>query len=299
MKKYAELKGDGGSRIVEQITSQKKEINRRLAQVKNILAIGSGKGGVGKSTLVMRIACALVDKGLKVAIIDADINGPCQARLGGIQHAHLFPGSHGMLLPKTSNGIGIFSFANLFSEEHAVEFNSVVRGDSQTWRATREFSALAEVLSCTDWGVLDYLLIDLPPGAERTLQYMEFFGPRTQLVLVTIPSALARGVVSRSIDALRRTPNKILGYVENMAGYYCKDCDEIKALFPDSDDIEIKIPCLGKVPFDPELAKLCDMGLLSTAQQSPNIANPVALIAESILQNYQNKEEIKDEISVC
>ena len=121
-----------------------------------------------------------------------------------------------------------------------------------------------------DWGKLDYLLVDLPPGGERIVQYAELLGPSALFVLVTIPSDLARGVVARSIDALAKTPNPILGYVENMDGYYCSDCEQTKPLFPTQNQLKLDLPCLGSVPFDPELAAFCDRGgVLSDLIDSP------------------------------
>ncbi|TMA30796.1 MAG: Mrp/NBP35 family ATP-binding protein, partial [Deltaproteobacteria bacterium] len=125
---------------------------------------------------------------------------------------------------------------------------------------TKEFTVLRELLACMDWGKLDYLLVDLPPGAERIVQYAELLGPTALFVLVAIPSDMARGVVARSIDALAKTPNRILGYVENMDGYYCSDCERVKPLFPAQPQVKLDLPCLGSVPFDPELAALCDRG---------------------------------------
>ena len=100
----------------------------------------------------------------------------------------------------------------------------------------------------------DFLFVDLPPGAERTFQYAEFLGPEAAFVLVTLPTDLARGVVARSVAALSKTPNRLLGYIENMQGYYCADCRQVRPLFPDTGSVELGLPCLGSVPFDPGLA---------------------------------------------
>ena len=120
---------------------------------------------------------------------------------------------------------------SLIPESEALEFESAAHGESHTWRATREFALLGEILGSFEWGALDLLLFDLPPGAERTVQYADFLGPRTSFLLVTIPSEVARGVVARSVAALSKGPNRLLGYVENMSGYYCRDCNAIKPLF--------------------------------------------------------------------
>ena len=195
------------------------------------MAVGSGKGGVGKSTLTLHLAGALRARGLRIAILDADFNGPSQARMAGVQGALFVPGSHKVALPRTRNGIAVFSMGSLIPESEALEFESAAHGESHTWRATREFALLGEILGSFEWGALDLLMFDLPPGAERTVQYADFLGPRTSFLLVTIPSEVARGVVARSVAALSKGPNRLLGYVENMSGYYCRDCNAIKPLF--------------------------------------------------------------------
>jgi ATP-binding protein involved in chromosome partitioning len=269
MKSYYDIVGDGGSRIVEQVGAMQAAIGEKLAGVKHRLAIGSGKGGVGKSTLTRQLATALRQRGNSCAILDADINGPSQARLSGLRGVPLLPGADGVALPRDANGVGVVSLGSLVPEGEAVSFDAVSDGDSYTWRATREFTAVAELLASIDWGQLDYLLFDLPPGAERTFQFAEFLGSTTSFLLVTVPSDLARGVVSRSVAALRDTPNRVLGFVENMDGYWCDACHDVRPLFPKSDRIDLGIPKLGSVPFDPELAAACDRGELAVGNDRP------------------------------
>ena len=261
MKGYHDIVGDGGSRIIEQVVEQRARITDGLAGVRHLVAVGSGKGGVGKSTLTLQLAAALRARGLRIAILDADFNGPTQARMAGVQNAVLVPGSHKVALPRTSNGIAVFSMGSLIPESASLEFDSAAQGDSHTWRATKEFALLGQILGAVEWGTLDLLLFDLPPGAERTVQFADFLGPRTSFLLVTIPSEVARGVVARSVAALSKGPNRLLGYVENMSGYYCRDCNEIKPLFDSPEHSGLDIPCLGSVPFDPELARRCDQGM--------------------------------------
>src|SRR5688572_19683092 len=207
--------------------------------------------------------------------------------MAGVQGALFVPGSHKVALPRTRNGIGVFSLGSLIPESEALEFESAARGESHTWRATREFALLGEILGSFEWGSLDLLLFDLPPGAERTVQYADFLGPQTSFVLVTIPSEVSRGVVARSVAALSKGPNRVLGFVENMSGYYCRDCNAIKPLFDSpgqppprlqrpaeasakAGSSPLEIPCLGTVPFDPELARQCDRGIpLAELPESP------------------------------
>ena len=283
MKGYHDIVGDGGSGVIEQVLEQRARISDGLAGVRHLVAVGSGKGGVGKSTLTLHLAMALRALGLRIAILDADFNGPSQARMAGVEGALFVPGSQKVSLPRTKNGVGVFSMGSLLPESMALDFESTAHGDSHTWRATREFALLGEILGSFEWGTLDLLLFDLPPGAERTVQYADFLGPRTSFVLVTIPSEVSRGVVARSVAALskgpNRVPNRLLGYVENMSGYYCRDCNAIKPLFPSSgtssdpascDEAGLEIPCLGTVPFDPELARHCDLGIpLDSLSDSP------------------------------
>jgi ATP-binding protein involved in chromosome partitioning len=284
VKGYHDIVGDGGSRILEQVAEQRARITDGLAGVRHLVAVGSGKGGVGKSTLTLQLASVLRAQGLRIAILDADFNGPSQARMAGVQGAVFVPGRHKAVLPRSKNGIAVFSMGSVIPETQALEFESAARRESQTWRATREFALLGEILGSFEWGELDVLLFDLPPGAERTVQYADFLPPRTSFLLVTIPSEVSRGVVARSVAALSKGSHRVLGYVENMSGYYCHDCNEIKPLFV-SDSANLGIPCLGTVPFDPELARQCDLGIPGAGGDESAVAVAVERIAQRILDS--------------
>ena len=298
MKGYHDIVGDGGSRILEQVVEQRARITDGLAGVRQLVAVGSGKGGVGKSTLTLQLANVLRGRGLRVAILDADFNGPSQARMAGVQGAVFVPGNRKVSLPRTGSGIGVFSMGSVIPESEALDFESAARGESHTWRATREFTLLTEILGAFEWGDLDFLLFDLPPGAERTVQYADFLPPRTSFLLVTIPSEVARGVVARSVAALSTRSNRVLGYVENMSGYFCRDCNAIKPLFPSTrpqDGLaqdrssDLGIPCLGTVPFDPELALLCDRGIPLTEHPETPIGRALDDVAQQLLNNLESE----------
>jgi ATP-binding protein involved in chromosome partitioning len=333
VKSYHDIVGDGGSRILEQVAEQRTRIADGLAGVRHLVAVGSGKGGVGKSTLTLHLAGALRARGLRIAILDADFNGPSQARMAGVQGTPFVPppspkgfgaarGSHKVALPRTRNGIGVFSMGSLIPESESLEFESAANGESHTWRATREFALLGEILGSFEWGALDLLMFDLPPGAERTVQYADFLGPRASFLLVTIPSEVARGVVARSVAALSKGRNRLLGYVENMSGYYCRDCNEIKPLFdlvrgasprrtplrahsrgphdprsvragralgaPEPSDLGI--PCLGTIPFDPELARRCDRGIPFTELPDTPVGRALEHVARQLLDSLESTE---------
>ena len=304
MKGYYDIVGDGGSRVLEQVAEQRARIAEGLAGVRHLVAIGSGKGGVGKSTLTLQLADALRARGLRIAILDADFNGPSQARMAGVQDAVFVPppsptgsgaarGASKVSLPRTTSGIGVFSMGSLIPESEALDFESAARGESHTWRATREFALLGEILGSFDWGNLDLLLFDLPPGAERTVQYADYLGSKTSFVLVTIPSEVSRGVVARSVAALAKGSHRVLGYVENMSGYYCRDCHGIKPLFASSRSSALDIPCLGTVPFDPELARHCDLGTPVAGLLDTPVGEALDRIAERLLNALESPKETR------
>jgi len=291
VKTYHDIVGDGGSRVLEQVVEQRARITDGLSGVRHLVAIGSGKGGVGKSTLTFHLASALRARGLRIAILDADFNGPSQARIAGVQEAVFVPGIEKVTLPRTTNGIGVFSIGSLIPESQALGFESTTQGESHTWRATREFALLGEILASFEWGSLDLLMFDLPPGAERTVQYADYLDPRTAFLLVTIPSEVSRGVVARSVAALSRGPNRVLGYVENMSGYYCRDCNAVKPLFAPPEPSKLEIPCLGTVPFDPELARNCDLGISVAEMPETPVGRALDHVAQQLLDTLESPPE--------
>jgi ATP-binding protein involved in chromosome partitioning len=287
MKTYHDIVGDGGSRILDQVAQGRARIAEGLAGVRHLVAVGSGKGGVGKSTLTLHLAGALRARGWRIAILDADFNGPSQARMAGIVGVPFVPGASKAALPRTANGIGVFSMGSVIPESEPLDFESAAPGESHTWRATREFALLAEILQSFEWGALDALMIDLPPGTERTVQYAEFLGPRTSLVLVTIPSDVARGVVARSVTALAHGTHRIIGYIENMSGYFCRDCNAVKPLFAAGGSADLGIGCLGTVPFDPELARHCDLGMPFDQVRGTVVGQALDGIAQRLVESLK------------
>ena len=285
---YYDIVGDGGSDVLGQVERQRGRIDESLYGVRHQIAVASGKGGVGKSTLSRHLASAMARHGWETAILDADLNGPTQARLGSVGSAPPVPGPRGLVLPRSRDGVGVLSLGAYIPESSSVEFESVAKGESYTWRATREFTLMSEILAGVEWGTLDVLVFDLPPGAERTVQFAEFLGPEVAFVLVTLPSALASGVVARSVTALDTTRNRLLGHVLNMDGYACAGCGEVRPLFPSGETTPLDTERLGSIPFDPQLAQLSDRGgsldempESAAAQAIDNLARKLMNILES------------------
>lgn len=262
MKTYHDIPGDGGSNVVAQVEAQGRAIAAALAGVRHLLAVASGKGGVGKSTLALALARAWRRDGRRVAVLDADFNGPCQAAMAGLAGVPWLPGERGLALPKSRDGLGVVSFGSVLADGRPVEIASVAPDEEQVWRATRELATLRQLLATVEWGELDALVVDLPPGTERTVQFAQALGALpvpVAFALVTIPSDLSRGVVARSVTALAGSGVRVVGYLENMDGYLCRGCGEVRPLFPAS-ATALDLPCLGRVPFDPALAALGDGG---------------------------------------
>ncbi len=289
MKSYFDIEGDGGSDVIAQVEAQQEAVREALSGVRNLVAVGSGKGGVGKSTVTMGLAQALKGRGASVAILDADFNGPCQAHLAGLDAHPWIPSPQGLAVPRRQDGIGVVSMGSLVPASQPVSFSTVSHGDEHVWRSTKEFAVLGQLLSSMAWGSLDFLLFDLPPGAERTVQYADFLPSGVSFVLVTVPSDISRSVVARSVSALAGTSAQMLGYVENMAGYFCRDCGEIKPLFPSS-GTKLDLPLLGRVPFDPELASLCDSGWPERRDEAHKAVEAIHVVAENLLQALEAQE---------
>ena len=266
MKSYKELPNDAGSNIIGQVTAQADRVQKRLASVKHTVAIMSGKGGVGKSALTANLATALTLKGNTVGVVDADINGPTLAKMMGVRNATLEYTSAGVKPAVTVLGTKLISMDLLLAEDDApVLWNAYTQKDAFTWRSTMEVGALREFIADTEWGELDYLLLDLPPGSDRLPNVAELIPNLGGVVVVTIPSEVSQLVVKKSVTLARdvlKVP--IIGVVENMAFYVCQHCGEEEPLFSadETPDAAFQQVVLGSIPFDPRLARSSDDGTL-------------------------------------
>ena len=264
MKSYEELPSDAGSNIIGQVTVQMNRLQKRLASVKHTVAIMSGKGGVGKTLLTANLATALTLKGKTVGVVDADINGPTLAKMMGVRDATLEYTSAGVKPAITALGTKLISMDLLLAEDDApVLWSASTQKDAFTWRSTMEVGALREFIGDTEWGTLDYLLLDLPPGTDRLPNVAELIPDLGGVVVVTIPSEVSQLIVKKSVTMARdilKVP--IIGVVENMAFYICQHCGEEEPLFSagETPDAAFQQVVLGSVPFDPRLARSSDDG---------------------------------------
>ena len=307
MKRYHDIVGDGGSRVLEQVAEQRTRITDGLAGVRHLVAVGSGKGGVGKSTLTLHLAGALRARGLRIAILDADFNGPSQARMAGVQGALFVPGSHKVALPRTTNGIAVFSMGSLIPESEALEFESAAHGESHTWRATKEFALLGEILGSFEWGALDLLMFDLPPGAERTVQYADFLGPADLVRARDDPfrggTGRGRALGGGSVEGTQSPPRVRREHERLLLPRLQRHQAALRVTRPSTpmtcrgsgQPSGLEIPCLGTVPFDPELARHCDRGIPLAELPDTPVGHALDHVAQQLLDSLE-LTELPDEV---
>ena len=290
MRTYKELPSDAGSNIIGQVTAQMSRLQKRLASVKHTVAIMSGKGGVGKSALTANLATALTRKGNTVGVVDADINGPTLAKMMGVRDATLEYTPAGVKPAITELGTKLISMDLLLAEDDApVLWNAHTQKDAFTWRSTMEVGALREFIADTEWGTLDYLLLDLPPGTDRLPNVAELIPDLGGVVVVTIPSEVSQLIVKKSVTMARdilKVP--IIGIVENMAFYVCQHCGEEEPLFSADETLDpaFQQRLLGSVPFDPRLARAGDEGTLYLDKYPDAPASKVLMTVTEKVQTF-------------
>jgi ATP-binding protein involved in chromosome partitioning len=272
VKRYKDIVGDGGSDIVGQVQEQQSRLARRLGGVRHLVAVVSGKGGVGKSSLCGALAGCWALDGWRVGVLDTDLHGPSMAKILGVRGARLAVAAEGVLPPATPLGIKVMSMDLLLPSDAApLTWAAPTQAEAHTWRGTTEANAIREFLADTVWGDLDVLILDLPPGTDRLATVIGLVPVRVASLIVTIPSDLSQLVVRRSLGAVGRGQTRLLGVVENMAG-----------LFPGPDTEEMAreagTPFLGRVPFDRDLASAADQGRVFVTA-APDSAAAQALFA--------------------
>ncbi len=224
-----------------------------LKDVSNIIAIASGKGGVGKSTVSANLAMALVKKGYKVGLMDADIYGPSQpAMLGAGKEKPQIVGE--FLLPLEKHGIHFMSIGILMDEDQPV-----------IWRAPMATKMIQQFLGNVKWGELDYLLVDLPPGTGDVQLTLAQQAHLTGAVIVTTPQQVALGVARKGLQMFQTVKVPIIGIIENMSGFKCSHCGEHTDIFHTGGGQEMakreKLDFLGGIPLDPAIVKSGDDGI--------------------------------------
>lgn len=255
------------------------EARKSLTIIKNKFIIMSGKGGVGKTSVSVNIAIALANKGYKVGLLDVDIHGPDIPRMLGL---------HGLLDANEDQKIQPLLFSENLS---AVSMESLMidKDDAVIWRGPMKHAAIRQFIGDVNWGKLDFLIIDSPPGTgDEPITITQIIND-AQAVIVTTPQEVALADVRKSISFCKQVKMNIFGLVENMSGYSCPHCGEILDIFgagggqKTADNAEIEF--LGEIPIDPNMVKCGDTGASYQEKFPDSVAtNIFAGIAEKMIQ---------------
>lgn len=231
-----------------------KEKTNENTKIKKVIAIMSGKGGVGKSSITSLMAVSLNSRGYNVGILDADITGPSIPKIFGINKKRARGGESGVEPVKTVKGIKVISLNLLIDEEDS----------PVVWRGPLIAGSVKQFFTDVNWGELDYLLIDLPPGTgDVPLTIMQSI-PLDGIIVVTSPQDLVKLIVKKSINMAKMMNVPLLGIVENMSYLECPDCNKRINVFGKSqikkaaEELDIKL--IEQLPIDPEFTELCDEG---------------------------------------
>ncbi|MGV3618973.1 MAG: Mrp/NBP35 family ATP-binding protein [Fimbriimonas sp.] len=246
--------------MTAEVRQRQQQQDDLIPGVKHCIAIASGKGGVGKSTVTVNLAIALAQAGAKVGLMDADVYGPSIPLMMGAQDEKPFT-QGSKIIPIQKYGIHMMSLGFLLEEGQAV-----------LWRGPMVASTVKQLLVDVAWGDLDYLLVDLPPGTGDAPMSLAQLAPLSGVVIVTTPHHVAANIAGKSVHLFRRLNAPIMGVVENMAGFVCPSCDTVHRIFSGTTGEELatslKVPYLGSVPLDPAVSEDGDRGV------PPIVAHP-------------------------
>jgi ATP-binding protein involved in chromosome partitioning len=225
-----------------------------LAQVRNVICIGSGKGGVGKSSVTANLAAALTAEGRRVGVLDADVWGYSQPRMLGLGAERPRVNGQRKIVPLTTHdGISVMSIGFFIEQDAAV-----------VWRGPMLHKALQQFLEDVEWGELDYLLIDLPPGTGDVSMTLAQLLPQAKFVIVTTPQPVAQKVARRSAEMATKLKLEVAGVIENMSGFVTPGGERYQLFGEGGGQLladELEVPMLAKVPLTMALREQSDSGL--------------------------------------
>lgn len=263
------------------------EIAEKLSAIKHKLLILSGKGGVGKSTVTAMLArqIAASDETINVGVLDIDICGPSIPLLLGVEGEQVHQSGSGWSPVYVEDNLSVMSVGFLLASPE----------DAVIWRGPKKNGLIKQFVRDVDWGDLDYLLIDTPPGTTdehlSIVQYLKH-GKLDGAVIVTTPQEISLLDVRKQIDFCRKVSVPILGVVENMSSFVCPKCKFASEIFPSTTGggekmaNDLKVPFLGKIPLDPKIGRSCDEGINYITE---NTGTEAAAAYKSIVQRVLNE----------
>jgi ATP-binding protein involved in chromosome partitioning len=259
---------------------QENAIKMSLGKIKNKILVMSGKGGVGKSTVSVNLALGLANIGYQVGLMDVDIHGPDVVRMLNLKGNIEPPASKNALVPplKYNDNLKVVSLEYMMRD----------RDEAIIWRGPLKIQAIRQFVSDMDWGELDYLIIDAPPGTgDEPLSVAQTI-PNVKAIVVTTPQKVALADVRKSINFCKTVKVEIAGIIENMSGFVCPHCSETVDIFKsgggESLARELELPFLGKIPMDPQVVLAGDDG---TPYLSSNADSPATRAFSQVIKSIE------------
>lgn len=248
---------------------QEQRLKIKMSKIKHKIAVISGKGGVGKSTITVNLAAAfaLERTDEKIGVLDADIHGPCVPKMLGLKGQKLVGGPAGIIFPVTDQrGIKVVSMDFLLPNDESPII----------WRGPLKMRVIQQFLSDISWGELDFLFIDLPPGTgDEPLSVVQLLPDIDGVIIVTIPSEVSQAVVRKAVTFAKQLGVPVIGIIENMSGFVCPKCGAQINIFSVGGGKKIaqdlSVPYLGEIPIDPSICTNSDIGIPFVDK---NVASP-------------------------
>lgn len=265
-----------------------RRVVQTLSHIEHKIMVMSGKGGVGKSTVAANLAVSLARKGYQVGILDADVHGPNIPKMLGLDHGQLIGTSQGILPVPFDSNLKVLSMAFMLPNPDA----------PVVWRGPMKHGVFQQFLGEAEWGDLDYLIVDLPPGTgDEPLSIAHIISGVDGSVIVTTPQEVALLDSRKAVVFSRMVHVPVIGIVENMSGFKCPHCQKEIDLFKvgggEKAAQELKVPFLGRIPLDPDIVKDCDGGKpFVTAQPDSAAAKAFGEITDRVEEfvNRNGKE---------
>ncbi len=263
---------------------QRELLGHQMKYIKHVIAVISGKGGVGKSTITVNLAAAFARKGKQVGILDADIHGPSVPRLLGLTGQQVKVGPPGAFPVTGPLGMKVVSIDFFLPEEKIPTI----------WRGPLKMKAIRQFLSDIVWGKLDVLLIDLPPGTgDEPLSIAQLLPSIDGVLIVTMPSELSSAVVKKAITFARKVGMPIIGVIENMSSYICPKCGDKIAIFQSGGGKKMAeengVPFLGSIPIDPNVSADSDKGAPFVIRHADSPATKAFIEIVNMVEVYLKK----------
>ena len=235
--------------------AEQAQVRRRMARIKHKILVLSGKGGVGKSTVAVNLAVSLALTGKATGLLDIDIHGPSVPKILSLESEAVVPSQDGMLPVQMDGNLKVMS----------IGFFLPPGNDAVIWRGPRKYHAIKQFLKDVEWGDLDFLIVDSPPGTgDEPLAIAQLLEKADGAVVVTTPQDVALSDVRRGITFCRNLNLPVLGVIENMSGFVCPRCGQRTDIFRSGGGEkmarEMNVPFLGRVPIDPQIVEACDSG---------------------------------------